>query len=140
MPVPDVSARNLSKSAVDTFRQLAGQSQRMTRTDLQANQPPACLRSFTYTTASTSSGRPCSRFILIPNGSSTGAYVKVGFFRSNDDLLYHEGRGPRRPLHAGREDEGATADEVSQGGNHLSRHSASGDLPRAGAGTSWSGC
>jgi ATP-dependent DNA helicase RecG len=89
VPVPNIAVRSLSKAAVDTFRKLARQSQRM---------DPAVLRESTsglIEKLHLMDGKYLKRAALLafhpePERFFTGAYVKVGFFRTDADLVYHD--------------------------------------------------
>lgn len=89
VPVPGVSIRSLSKAAVEAFRSRAKQSQRMSGTDLK--EPASGLIEKLHLLE----GRHLKRAAVLsfhpePEKFVTGAYVKIGYFRSNDDLLYHD--------------------------------------------------
>ena len=89
VPVPDATIRGLAESAIDAFRARARQSQRMSAADLK--EPVAGLVEKLHLL----DGKYLKRAALLlfapdPERFVTGAYVKMGYFRSHDDLLYHD--------------------------------------------------
>lgn len=89
VPVPHVAVKDLSQSAIGQFRLLARQSQRL---------DAAMLRGATATLVEKLrlvDGKHLKRAALLlfhpePDRYVTGALVKIGFFRSNADLLYQD--------------------------------------------------
>ena len=89
VPVPHVATKELSKPAIDTFRKLARQSQRL---------DSAVLRESTLRLIEKLhllDGKYLKRAAVLlfhpdPERFVTGAFVKIGFFRTNADLLYHD--------------------------------------------------
>ena len=89
VPVPDASVRSLSKAALNAFRSRARQSQRMSLADLKESTSGLIEKLHLF------DGKYLKRAAVLafhpePEKFVTGAYVKVGFFRTNDDLLYHD--------------------------------------------------
>ena len=89
VPWPGVSVRDLSKPAIDAFRKAARRSGRV---------EPAVLRESAaglIEKLHLTEGKYLKRAALLlfhdrPEQIATGAYVKVGFFRNDADLLYHD--------------------------------------------------
>ena len=88
-PVPGVAVRDLSKPAIDNFRKLARQSGRVEPAVLRESAPGLIEKLHLV------EGKYLKRAALLlfhnrPEQFTTGAYVKVGFFRNDADLLYHD--------------------------------------------------
>ncbi|MBI1325819.1 hypothetical protein GC170_21870 [bacterium] len=88
VPVPDVTVRSLSKTAIDTFRRLARASERINAADLKESATGLSEKLHLL------DGKYLKRAAVLllhadPEKFVTGAFVKIGFFRTNDDLLYH---------------------------------------------------
>jgi len=89
VPMPQVTTKALSKAAIDTFRKLARQSARLA---------PAVLREATpglIEKLHLMEGKYLKRAAVLlfhpdPERYVTGAFVKIGFFRAEADLLYHD--------------------------------------------------
>ena len=89
VPVPDFSPTKLSPQALATFRKKASKSQRLS--DELVAEPEAVLLDklnlFNH-------GHLKRAAILLfhddPECIVTGAYIKIGFFRTDSDLLYHD--------------------------------------------------
>lgn len=89
VPVPDVTVRSLSKSAIDSFRKKARHSLRMTASVLKESTSGLIEKLHLY------DGKHLKRAAVLlfhpdPEKFVTGAFVKIGYFRTNDDLLYHD--------------------------------------------------
>lgn len=89
VPMPDASIRSLSKSAVDSFRAGATKSQRMNAADLKESTAGLIEKLHLL------DGKHLKRAAVLafhpdPERFVTGAFVKIGYFRTNDDLLYHD--------------------------------------------------
>jgi len=89
VPVPNVTVRNLSKDAIEAFRTRARQSQRMSVADLKEAASGLIEKLHLL------DGKLLKRAALLafhpePEQFVTGACVKIGYFRTNDDLLYHD--------------------------------------------------
>lgn len=89
VPVPHVALRDLSRPAIALFRKLARQSQRL---------EPGLLRESAATLIeklNLTEGIYLKRAALLlfhsdPERFFTGAFVKIGYFRSESELLYHD--------------------------------------------------
>ena len=89
VPMPEVTVRSLSKTAIEGFRARARQSQRMSATDLKESAAGLIEKLHLY------DGKYLKRaavlaFHPVPERFVTGAFVKIGYFRTNDDLLYQD--------------------------------------------------
>ena len=89
VPVPNVEVRELSKSSITIFRQLAGHSKRLDAAVLRESPQGLIEKLHLF------DGKYLKRAALLlfhpnPEQFATGAYVKLGYFRTNDDLLYHD--------------------------------------------------
>ena len=89
VPVPQVATRDLSKTAIATFRKLARQSQRLDAAILREAIPGLIEKLHLL------DGKYLKRAAVLlfhsdPEAVVTGAFVKIGFFRTNADLLYHD--------------------------------------------------
>ncbi|MEW4569502.1 ATP-binding protein [Tautonia sp. JC769] len=89
VPVPDATVRSLSKDAIDAFRARASQSQRMTAADLKESKS-GLIEKLHLTDGKYLKRAAVLAFHPEPERFVTGAFVKIGFFRTNDDLLYHD--------------------------------------------------
>lgn len=89
VPVPQVGAKDLSRPAIDGFRKRARQSSRLDAAVLRESTRGLIeklhLRDGTYLKRAA-----VLLFHPDPERFVTGAFVKVGFFRTNADLLYHD--------------------------------------------------
>ena len=88
-PVPGVSPRDLSRMALAAFRKLAKDSRRLDATVLR--EPAVGL----LDKLNLLEGGHLKRAALLlfhpdPERFTTGAFVKIGFFRTESDLLYHD--------------------------------------------------
>ena len=88
-PVPGVAVRDLSKLAIDNFRKLRT-TKRSRRTGRSAGVGAGLIEKLHLL-----EGKYLKRAALLlfhnrPEQFATGAYVKVGFFRNDADLLYHD--------------------------------------------------
>ncbi len=89
VPVPHVTVKDLSKAAIDRFRKLARQSQRLDSAILRES-TPALIEKLRLRDAAYLKRAALLLFHPDPEKFATGAYVKIGFFRTNTDLLYHD--------------------------------------------------
>ena len=88
-PVPGVAVADLSSSALARFRSLAARSGRLGTADL--TEPDAVLLEKLNLTEGTYLKRAAVLlFHADPLKVVTGAFVKIGFFRSQSDLVYHD--------------------------------------------------
>lgn len=89
VPVPRVAVKDLSKTAVDAFRKLARQSQRLDSATLHEATPPL-IEKLRLTDGAYLKRAALLLFHPDPERFVTGVFVKIGFFRTNADLLYHD--------------------------------------------------
>jgi len=89
VPVPHVAAKDLSKAAIDRFRKLARQSQRLDSAILR-EATPALIEKLRLVDGAYLKRAAVLLFHPDPERFVTAAFVKVGFFRTNTDLLYHD--------------------------------------------------
>jgi ATP-dependent DNA helicase RecG len=88
-PVPQVAVRDLSKAAIDRFRKLARQSERLDSAILRES-GQALIEKLRLRDAGYLKRAAVLLFHPDPERFVTGAFVKIGFFRTNTDLLYHD--------------------------------------------------
>ena len=89
VPLPGVKVADLSGAAIRRFRELARTSGRLDPADLRASKA-ALIQKLQLT-----DGRYLKRAAVLlfhedPEKFVTGAFVKIGFFRSESDLAYHD--------------------------------------------------
>ncbi|MDP2318828.1 MAG: ATP-binding protein [Acidobacteriota bacterium] len=89
VPVPNASVRSLSKEALDAFRARARHSQRTSAADLKESTAGLVEKLHLL------EGKHLKRAAVLafhpePERFVTGAYVKIGYFRTDDDLVYHD--------------------------------------------------
>jgi ATP-dependent DNA helicase RecG len=89
VPVPNALPRSLSRAAVDTFRVQARRSKRVDAADLKENTTGLMEKLHLW------DGKHLKRAAVLafhpdPERFVTGTFVKIGFFRTNDDLRYHD--------------------------------------------------
>jgi len=89
VPVPGVKLANLSKDAIKNFGRLAKESRRLDQTILK--EPTGSL----LEKLGLRDGKYLKRaavllFHPVPESLITGAYTKIGFFRTNSDLRYQD--------------------------------------------------
>ena len=89
VPVPHVAVKELSKSAIDRFRQLARQSERLDSTTLRES-APALIEKLRLRDGPYLKRAAVLLFHPDPEKFTTGAFVKIGYFRTNTELLYHD--------------------------------------------------
>ena len=89
VPVPHVAVRDLSKAAIDNFRKLARESQRLDSATLR-EAAPALIEKLRLVDGTYLKRAALLLFHPDPERFVTGAFVKIGFFRTNADLLYHD--------------------------------------------------
>lgn len=89
VPMPDIKVTQLSTSAIQQFRDLARTSGRLDPADLRLSK--AALVGKLHLTEGTYLKRAAVLlFHEDPERYVTGAFVKIGFFRSASDLAYHD--------------------------------------------------
>ena len=89
VPVPQIAVRSLSGPAVAGFRKRTRQSRRLDDATLRESTPGLIEKLHLL------DGKYLKRAAVLlfhrdPETVVTGAYVKIGFFRTDDDLLYHD--------------------------------------------------
>jgi ATP-dependent DNA helicase RecG len=89
VPVPHVAIKDLSKAAIDRFRKLARQSQRLDSAILRES-TSGLIEKLRLRDASYLKRAAVLLFHPDPERFVTAAFVKIGFFRTNTDLLYHD--------------------------------------------------
>jgi ATP-dependent DNA helicase RecG len=87
--VPHVAAKDLSKPAIDAFREMAKHSRRLDSATLK-ERTPALLEKLHLTEGGHLKRAAVMLFHPDPERFATGAFVKIGFFRTNSDLRYHD--------------------------------------------------
>ena len=89
VPVPGVKISNLSTSAIRQFRDLARTSGRLDPADLRSSKV-ALVEKLQLTEGTYLKRAAVLLFHDDPEKYVTGAFVKIGFFRSESDLAYHD--------------------------------------------------
>jgi ATP-dependent DNA helicase RecG len=89
VPVPYVGLADLSSAAIATFRKLAGSSGRLER-KLLDEPDPILIEKLKLTEGDYLKRAAVLLFHEDPERFVTGAFVKIGFFRSESDLVYHD--------------------------------------------------
>ena len=88
-PIPGVTVANLSATALARFRQLASRSGRLDAAAL-AESDAGLLGKLKLTEGTYLKRAAVLLFHPDPLAFVTGAFVKIGFFRSRTDLAYHD--------------------------------------------------
>lgn len=89
VPVPGASPRSLSKAAVDAFRVRARRSRRVEAADLKVSTASLMEKLHLWDGAHLKRAAVLA-FHPDPERFVTSAFIKIGFFRTNDDLRYHD--------------------------------------------------
>jgi len=89
VPVPNVKAKDLSVAAFDYFRKNAIASNRLTKEILQENNE-ILLEKLHLTDGDYLKRAAVLLFHPDPEKYVTGAFVKIGYFRTDDDLLFQD--------------------------------------------------
>jgi ATP-dependent DNA helicase RecG len=89
VPVPNVNAKDLSVGAFDYFRKNAIASNRLTKEILQENNE-ILLEKLHLTDGDYLKRAAVLLFHPDPEKYVTGAFVKIGYFRTDDDLLFQD--------------------------------------------------
>ncbi len=89
VPVPGLAARQLSRAAFAAFRKLARESRRLDATAL-GEKPEGLLEKLNLVEGTYLKRAAALLFHADPEKFVSGAFVKVGYFRSGVDLLYHD--------------------------------------------------
>ena len=88
-PVPRVSPRDLSKTAITGFRKLAKESRRLDASVLRES-GAGLLDKLNLLDGGHLKRAAVLLFHPDPERFITGAYVKIGYFRTESELLYHD--------------------------------------------------
>ena len=89
IPVPRVGVKDLSRAAIDAFRKLARQGQRLDSAILRES-ASSLIEKLRLVDGSFLKMAALLLFHPEPERFVTGAFVKIGFFRTNADLLYQD--------------------------------------------------
>lgn len=89
VPVPHVGLDDLSAAAIASFRKLAGSSGRLDRRLLD-EPDPVLIEKLKLTEGDYLKRAAVLLFHEDPERFVTGAFVKIGYFRSESDLAYHD--------------------------------------------------
>ena len=89
VPMPGVKVTNLSTAAIRQFRDLARTSGRLDPADLRSSKA-ALVEKLQLTEGTYLKHAAVLLFHEDPEKFVTGAFVKIGFFRSASDLAYHD--------------------------------------------------
>ncbi len=90
VPVPHVAIKDFSKPVIAAFRKLARESRRLDSAMLRES-TPALMEKLHLLEGHYLKRAAILLFHSDPECFVTGAFVKTGFFRTNTDLLYHDG-------------------------------------------------
>jgi ATP-dependent DNA helicase RecG len=88
-PFPNVTIRDLSKTAMALFKKLARQSQRLEQGLLRGS-AATLIEKLDLIEGSYLKRAALLLFHPEPNRFFTGAFVKIGYFRGKVDLIYHD--------------------------------------------------
>ena len=90
IPQPNVTVKDLSKNAFDTFKQLAKDTKRINQELLKDS--PAVLLEKLYLKTDLDYLKKAAILLFHndPEKYITGAYTKIGFFNTDDDLAYQD--------------------------------------------------
>lgn len=89
VPAPGISPKELSKDAIATFRKLAAASGRLEKRVLDEDDP-TLLEKLKLVEGNYLKRAAILLFHDDPERLVTGAFVKVGYFRTETDLAYHD--------------------------------------------------
>jgi ATP-dependent DNA helicase RecG len=89
VPVPYVTMQDLEPRAIQAFRKLAAKSGRLS-TDALADSDAVLVEKLHLTEGRFLKRAATLLFHADPEKFTTGACVKIGFFRTDSDLLYHD--------------------------------------------------
>ena len=89
MPAPHFTVDDLSPQALATFRKKAAKSKRLSP-ELLAESDAVLLEKLKFFETGYLKRAAIMLFHEDPECVVTGAYVKVGYFRTDSDLLYHD--------------------------------------------------
>ncbi|MEY4875218.1 MAG: hypothetical protein RL708_367 [Bacteroidota bacterium] len=90
VPQPNFAIKNVSKSAIEYFKNRAADAKRITQEVLK-EKAPQLIEKLHLKADNTYYKRACALlFYPDPEKFITGAYVKIGFFNTDDDLVYQD--------------------------------------------------
>ncbi|MEI8312506.1 MAG: RNA-binding domain-containing protein, partial [Verrucomicrobiota bacterium] len=89
VPVPKVKTGDLSAPAIQKFREMAARSGRLDPADLRGSDA-ALIEKLKLTEGTYLKRAALLLFHDDPERFVTGAFVKIGYFRSASDLVYHD--------------------------------------------------
>ena len=89
VPVPKVKTGDLSAPAIQKFREMAARSGRLDPADLRVSDA-ALIEKLKLTEGNYIKRAALLLFHDDPERFVTGAFVKIGYFRSASDLAYHD--------------------------------------------------
>ena len=89
VPVPYVSIADLSPQLIERFREKARRSGRVSSSDLQASDA-ALIEKLKLTEGDYLKRAALLLFHPSPDRFASGAFLKIGYFRSESDLAYHD--------------------------------------------------
>lgn len=89
VPVPHVSSRDLSRTAISGFRKLAKQSRRLDAA-IRGESVAALIERLNLLEGSYLKRAAILLFHADPERYVTGAFVKIGYFRTDSELVYHD--------------------------------------------------
>lgn len=89
VPVPHVGLADLSPQLIERFREKATRSGRVSSSDLQATDA-ALIEKLKLTEGDYLKRAALLLFHPSPDRVASGAFIKVGYFRSESDLAYHD--------------------------------------------------
>ncbi len=89
VPLPNLAVKDLSRPAINMFRELARQSQRLDSATLKQS-VPALVEKLHLLDGDYLKRATALLFHPDPEQFFTGAFVKIGYFRTDADLLYHD--------------------------------------------------
>jgi len=87
--VPNVSYKELDKSAFEQFKKIALTNKRISESDLK-NSTNILLEKLQLTEGKYLKRAALLLFHANPEKYVSGSYIKIGFFRTDDDLLFHD--------------------------------------------------
>lgn len=89
VPVPDASVSDLDPLAITRFRERAARSKRL-GTEILEEDDAALIEKLRLTDGKYLKRAAVLLFHPDPEAFVTGAYIKIGYFKTDSDLLYHD--------------------------------------------------
>ena len=89
VPVPHVATKELSRLAISAFRELARQSKRMAASE-RGESAATLIEKLNLVEGDYLKRAAVLLFHAVPERFFTGAFVKIGFFQTESELLYHD--------------------------------------------------